>query len=398
MPFARRALGVALACALAGAAAPAASNASERAPRRDDARPPVTLPAHPNGLTPPARLPGDVDPAPTYEPQTGCAAKAMPGTVRPRALALASYGRGGASPATPRACTDGGASEHKDGRAWDWMLSVSNTADRKAAADFLSWLTGPGPSGEDGEMAARLGVMYVIYNHKIWAAYAPGWRPYTGADPHTSHIHISLTWNGARANTSFWTGRVWPTDYGACQVFAGEPSVVATKRPRTTPCPDPVDAPLGSTRPLVWIGSAGGAVDDAQALLGVTASGSFDRATRKSVLAYQRAHDLPRTGALDDPTWASLDPASATRRVPDWKPGRAVRWAHAHGDPTIRRAAAGKSVFALQTALRLDASMRNGFYGAQTRAAVVAIKTAAGLPATALVNADVWAVLPAATD
>jgi peptidoglycan hydrolase-like protein with peptidoglycan-binding domain len=392
MPFPCRALGVLLACALFGAAPSTSPALAER--QQASVRPPVNLPAHPEGLTPPATLPATVDSAPAYQPQTGCAAKAMPGTLRLRELALATYGRGGTSPATPRACTDGGTSEHKDGRAWDWMLNVSNRADRAAAADFLSWLTGPGPSGEPGELAARLGVMYVIYNHKIWAGYAPGWRRYDGADPHTSHIHISLTWNGARAHTSFWTGRVWPTDVGVCQVFKRQPSVVAGKRPRTKPCPEPVASPRGSTRPLAWRGSAGPGVEAAQALLGVEQSARFDAKTRNAVLAYQRAQDLPRTGALDDPTWASLDPPSRIPHAPAWKPRGAVRWAHRHGDPTVRRGGAGKAVYALQTALRLDDAARTGYYGSQTRAAVLALKEAAGLPATGVVDAAVWALLP----
>jgi peptidoglycan hydrolase-like protein with peptidoglycan-binding domain len=404
MPFPRRALGVVLVCALAvlaGAAAPAAGHEvgqrrAAASPAAASARPPVSLPAHPQGLTSPATLPTAVDPTPEYQPQAGCAAKAMPGTLRLRDLALTTYGRGGTSPATPRACTSGGTSEHKDGRAWDWMLSVSNKADRAVAADFLSWLIRPGPSGQKGEMAARLGVMYVIYNHKIWAAYSPGWRPYNGADPHTSHIHISLTWNGARAQTSFWTGRVWPTDVGPCQVFKRQPAVVAAKKPRAKPCPEPVGSPHGSTRRLAWLGSSGPGVDDAQALLGIAETGRFDAATRKAVLRYQGAHDLPRTGALDDPTWAVLDPASRTLHAPDWRPRAAGRWAHAHGDPTIHRGGAGRAVFALQTALRFDDGARTGFYGRQTRAAVVALKQAAGLPATPFVDADVWALLPVA--
>jgi peptidoglycan hydrolase-like protein with peptidoglycan-binding domain len=396
MPFPRRrAIGALVAAVLAAmAAAPADGQSSSHRDTSAAARPPVPLPAHPTGLTPPATLPKTLDPAPEYQPQTGCAAKAMPGTVRLRALALATYGRGGSSPATPRACTDGGTSEHKDGRAWDWMLNVSNKADRAAAADFLSWLTGPGPSGAKGEMAFRLGVMYVIYDHKIWSGYSPGWRDYTGADPHTSHIHISLTWNGARAHTSFWTGRMWPTDVGTCVAFSGQPSVVARKKPRTTPCPEPAAEPRGSTRPLIWIGSEGPAVDNAQTLLGVDVTGRFDTATRQAVLRYQQAHDLPRTGALDDPTWASLDPATRTLHAPAWTPRTAVRWAHDSGDPTIHRGDAGSAAYALQTALRLDDALRNGFYGAQTRAAVIALKQSAGLSATALVNAEVWALLP----
>jgi hypothetical protein len=50
--------------------------------------------------------------------------------------------------------------------------------------------------------------MYVIWNHKIWSSYnaGAGWRPYSGPDPHTSHMHISLSWAGALKKTSYWTG------------------------------------------------------------------------------------------------------------------------------------------------------------------------------------------------
>jgi peptidoglycan hydrolase-like protein with peptidoglycan-binding domain len=358
------------------------------------AKPPVTMPAHPTGLPGSDPLPTEIDAAPGYQPQTSCASAAMPGVVKLRALALATYQRGGTSPATPRLCSSGSQSEHKDGRAWDWMLSHANKADRTAAADFLSWVTGPGPSGEVGEMASRLGIMYVIYNRRIWSAYSPGWRDYAGADPHTSHIHISMSWNGARAHTSFWTGKLWAEDFGVCQIFAGEPGIVAGLQPRTTPCRAPVALPRGSSQALAWLGNSGSQVEQGQELLGISASGSFDRATRKAVLHYQATHDLPRTGALDDATWASLLPSSAQLNVPDWTPVKAAGWAAKNGLPTIHRGEAGKAVYALQTALRLDDALRNGFYGPQTRAAVLALKFAAGLPATALVNTEVWNLLP----
>jgi peptidoglycan hydrolase-like protein with peptidoglycan-binding domain len=244
-------------------------------------------------------------------------------------------------------------------------------------------------------MASRLGVMYVIYNRKIWSAYSPGWRDYTGADPHTSHIHISMSWNGARGHTSFWTGRLWDEDQGVCQVFANQPGVVPARKPRTKPCPEPAAVPRGSTQPLGWLGSGGTAVSQAQDLLGVPDTASFDRATRKAVLGYQKAHDLPRTGAMDDPTWASLMPSTARLNVPDWNPAKAARWAEKAGTPILHRGDAGKAVYALQVALRLEPSLRNGFYGPHTRDAVIAIKTAADLPATALVDAGVWSLLPA---
>jgi len=37
-------------------------------------------------------------------------------------------------------------------------------------------------------------VKYVIYNRKIWskAKSSQGWRDYTGSDPHTGHVHVSV--------------------------------------------------------------------------------------------------------------------------------------------------------------------------------------------------------------
>jgi hypothetical protein len=63
-------------------------------------------------------------------------------------------------------------------------------------------------------MARRLGVMYIIYNRRIWASYRAeeGWRPYVGASPHTDHIHFSFSWAGARKQTSYWDGT--PVTYG----------------------------------------------------------------------------------------------------------------------------------------------------------------------------------------
>ncbi|WP_425560283.1 LGFP repeat-containing protein, partial [Kineococcus glutinatus] len=36
------------------------------------------------------------------------------------------------------------------------------------------------------------------------------WQPYTGSNPHTDHVHVSLTRRGGRAETSWWTGAVSP--------------------------------------------------------------------------------------------------------------------------------------------------------------------------------------------
>jgi peptidoglycan hydrolase-like protein with peptidoglycan-binding domain len=376
-----------------GLTGPASASLDDDQPRRTT---PVHFPAHPKGLPAQASWGHDIDPATTYQPQMGCAAKVSVGIARLRKLALATYDHG-SDAGSIRACTDGSISEHKDGRAWDWALDVSNRADRRVAGDFLAWLTVPGPSGVAAEMAHRLGVMYVIYNRMMWSAYTGTWRTYTGSDPHTSHIHISLSWNGAHAHTSFWTGRVWRLDYGPCQIFAGQPAIAPTHKVRTRPCPAAVPVPRGSNEPLAWLGSIGPAVKRAQRLLSVPADGDFDKNTRRAVLAYQGAHELPRTGALDQPTWGSLLPAERTQNVPARTPAGAARWARTRaGSPTLMRGAAGKEVYALQTALRMPDSWRNGFFSIGTRDAVITAKKQLGLRPTGVVTPDLWAGLPLA--
>lgn len=67
-------------------------------------------------------------------------------------------------------------------------------------------------------------VLYVIFDRRIFSSYDYGgvpawtWRPYSGSDPHTSHMHVSVNdvhhdeiqdWS-VRAVTVF--GEVWKTD------------------------------------------------------------------------------------------------------------------------------------------------------------------------------------------
>jgi hypothetical protein len=160
-----------------------------------------------------------VDLKPEYQGQQFCAPTPRPGTVALGKLIAATY------PAYPtigfeRDCSVGGQSEHKDGRALDWMVSV-RVADQKATADaFLKWLLATGPDGTPNAMARRLGVMYIGWNDQIWRGYGKtGWselfdcqtnpdKKATAYDNtcHRNHIHISLSWDGAAGMTSFYDG------------------------------------------------------------------------------------------------------------------------------------------------------------------------------------------------
>lgn len=139
-----------------------------------------------------------------YEGQTGCAGE-QPGVKEFRSLLQKAYGANGAG--ITRGCSTGGKSEHKEGRAYDWMLNASNASDRAKADELLHWLLKTDEHGNKHAMARRFGIMYIIWNRKVWNAYRPeaGWTAYSGYSPHTDHIHFSFSRAGAAKKTSFWT-------------------------------------------------------------------------------------------------------------------------------------------------------------------------------------------------
>lgn len=117
-----------------------------------------------------------------------------------------------------RACHIGGRSEHKEGRAWDWGVNAAYASHREIVKDLFSWLLSDDRYGNPAAMAKRLGIMYVIWNRKIWGAWGGGWRTYCVQksrgcvdpddgdirSPHTDHVHFSMSRVGAKMKTTFW--------------------------------------------------------------------------------------------------------------------------------------------------------------------------------------------------
>ncbi len=195
----------------------------------------TTLPAD---AAPVTRAPGKaIEIYSPYQGQSTCNPAPKVGTLALSKLVMAAY-RGTGSSGIARDCSIGARSEHKEGRAWDWTVSYANARQRAQAADFVHWLFATDVYGNRFAEARRLGVMYVIWNHKIWSAAqaSAGWRKYTGADPHTGHMHISLSWAGALKKTSYWTGAVSPV------LKAPTPTKKPTAPAPTTPRP-PIEPP-----------------------------------------------------------------------------------------------------------------------------------------------------------
>jgi hypothetical protein len=182
----------------------------------------------------------DIEQYPSYEGQSTCDPTDKPGTVALRNTLLAHY------PVTvsfgiSRACNIGGKSEHKEGRAFDWGANVNNPVQRAAVENFFKVVFATDSYGHTDAIARRMGLMYVIWNKQI-RMLRPGssWEPYSGDSPHTDHVHISMSWAGARAQTSFWSGHV-PKELL---------QTVETPRPHWTPNPD--RTPLPDRTPHPW--------------------------------------------------------------------------------------------------------------------------------------------------
>lgn len=146
---------------------------------------------------PPYPANGPVDPYAPFEPVATCDPVPRPG-VR----AFASWARrlwGGEDWGIVRDCQPGTAtSRHQEGRAWDWHPPTP-----EAGEAFVRWLLADDPTGEPHGLARRAGVRTVIWNRRIWTAAGP-WRPYSGASPHTDHVHLDFSWAGARGETSLY--------------------------------------------------------------------------------------------------------------------------------------------------------------------------------------------------
>jgi hypothetical protein len=144
-----------------------------------------------------------------YQPQTKCDATAKKGVLKFRALILATY-KGTGDDGIVRGCKVGGTSEHKEGRAWDWAVSVRNPHQAAQVKALFAWLFASDAYGHRYAMARRLGIMYIIWNKRIWGSYAAsaGWRSYACSGVtlcHQNHVHFSFSRAGATGRTSYWT-------------------------------------------------------------------------------------------------------------------------------------------------------------------------------------------------
>ena len=273
----------------------------------------------------PAGLPRAIEPLAPYVAQTACSPTTKPGTAKLARLLAATYR--GTSYNTVYACgTDGPVSEHYDGRAIDWMVSIRNSAQHSDALAVISWLLATDSHGNHYAMARRLGVQYLIYDNRIWGSWDGKWEAYNNCAKltsraydtscHRDHMHISLSWNGAMGRTTFWTGQVHADDYGPCR--AADLNWATNTLSHSRPCPDyaTVHAARGASATesalVKYSGAAlrpgltGPAVTAVQQALHVSATGTFGAVTLGALRHFEAAHRLPLTGGVSATAWREL--------------------------------------------------------------------------------------------
>lgn len=75
-------------------------------------------------------------------------------------------------------------------RARDYTHDPANGADCQKLADAL--VTSGDPR-----------IKYIIWNRRIWER-STGWKPYSGVNPHTKHLHLSVVTSGLADATTPW--------------------------------------------------------------------------------------------------------------------------------------------------------------------------------------------------
>ncbi|MGO1055465.1 discoidin domain-containing protein [Crossiella sp. CA198] len=200
------------------------------------------------------------DPAPT-----GCASGAQAGTLDWKDFLLRHY------PNTRNlgifVCnTAGGAGGHDEGRAFDWGVNANNPVERDQAETVLGWLLAPDRFGNQHALARRIGIRFIIWNRRILHLNQQdkSWRPYSGASPHTDHVHFEMTWAGARRQTSWWTGRPSASDGNLATAADLVPSSSYEAGGWTRHAVN--DGVLGSTRTSGWSSDGQTGVNHAEAL------------------------------------------------------------------------------------------------------------------------------------
>lgn len=135
-------------------------------------------------------------------------------------------------------------------------------------------------------------IKYIISNTQICSSYPTNgkpawvWRPYSGANAHRHHVHISVNPEVVHYDST----KPWNLDGAPVAAAPAKPAVAAAV----------------TTLPTLSRGSKGYHVGYLQRMLGITDDQIFGPMTEKAVQQFQTRAKLPANGVADPVTWAAL--------------------------------------------------------------------------------------------
>jgi hypothetical protein len=128
-------------------------------------------------------------------------------------------------------------------------------------------------------------IKYIISNRRICNSESWEWRPYSGSNPHSAHVHISVKEHKNHYDS------VQPWHLG--DLLDGEE-------------PEAVDDPMKTAMPVIRRGARGESVRTLQSKLAIAVDGAFGPATETAVKEFQRANKLDDDGIVGFYTWEAL--------------------------------------------------------------------------------------------
>lgn len=145
-------------------------------------------------------------------------------------------------------------------------------------------------------------VKYVIWNRRIWskARNSEGWRFYSGSNPHTKHMHVSVGFGPDGHSTGPYDDE---SPWGISERDT-DSNPVKPSKPTT-------ETKLGDKMPTLKRGSKGADVRTLQGLLcarghKTTIDGIFGAQTEDKVRAFQSKHAKPADSIVGKVTWNAL--------------------------------------------------------------------------------------------
>jgi hypothetical protein len=209
-------------------------------------------------------------------------------------------------------------------------------------------------------------VNYVIWNRRIWSrSHGFGARSYTGSNPHTSHVHVSLLQSSSAENN----GQGWNVSSVVVVPIVGPPTegTWAERLYRSMPQLKQGVSNRASVRKVqallnVHLGGADLSVD-----------GGFGPNTNSAVRRFQQARGLGVDGVVGPRTWGALGGGLAT----------------------LRRGANGTAVGCVQALLNVQGARikTDRDFGPATAAAVGNVQTKFGLTSDQVVGPVTWTAL-----